>query len=196
MLAGLLGLFLAAQATAPVPAPMPEESSPDLSRLLQIRRVYVDRLGGGETAAQIRDMIIHGLHSARLFVVTENPDRADAILRGSAEDLVFTDQFTSSEGINARASIGAGSTSKQDDSLLRRSAGVTVGERESTHISERKHEASASVRLVAADGDVIWSTTQESMGGKFRGASADVAEKITRQLVSDHQKAKKISTAR
>jgi len=41
------------------------------------------------------------------------------------------------------------------------------------------------VRLVNKDGDVIWSTTQESNGAKFRGASADVADKITRQLTAD-----------
>jgi len=37
---------------------------------------------------------------------------------------------------------------------------------------------------VNKDGDVIWSTTQESLGGRFRGASADVADKITRQLLA------------
>ena len=44
-----------------------------------------------------------------------------------------------------------------------------VGQNESTRIAERKHEAVASVRLVNKDGDVIWSTTQESLGAKFRG---------------------------
>jgi hypothetical protein len=38
------------------------------------------------------------------------------------------------------------------------------------------------VRLVDKNGDVIWSTTQESSGGKFRSAMADVADKIVRQL--------------
>jgi hypothetical protein len=47
------------------------------------------------------------------------------------------------------------------------------------------------VRLVSKDGDVIWSTTQESLGGRFRGASADVAERVTRQLLSDYERAKK-----
>jgi hypothetical protein len=68
--------------------------------------------------------------------------------------------------------------------------GVTVGEHESTHIAERKHEAVASVRLVNKDGDVIWSTTQESLGAKFRGASADVAYKVTKQLLADIEKVK------
>jgi hypothetical protein len=39
---------------------------------------------------------------------------------------------------------------------------------------------------------VIWSTTQESMGGKFRGSSADVADRITRKLLEDYDRAKKL----
>ena len=46
----------------------------------------------------------------------------------------------------------------------------------------------ATVRLVNKDGDVIWSTTQESTGAKFRGASADVADRIAKQLGSDYEK--------
>jgi hypothetical protein len=38
---------------------------------------------------------------------------------------------------------------------------------------------------------VMWSTTQESNGAKFRGASADVADKITRQLVMEVERLKK-----
>ena len=66
-----------------------------------------------------------------------------------------------------------------------------VGDHESLSLRERKHEALATVRLVNKEGDVIWSTTQESNGAKFRGASADVADKITRQLVTDYQRLRK-----
>ena len=45
------------------------------------------------------------------------------------------------------------------------------------------------MRLVSSDGDVIWSTTQESRGAKFKGASADVADKIVKQLLHDLDKA-------
>jgi hypothetical protein len=164
-----------------------------LSQLLTVRRVYVDRLAGGETAAQIRDMIISSLQGARLFLLTENPEGADAFLRGSAEDLVFTDTFASSEGLSARGSISAGS-SRSSSTTGRRygSVNASVGEQESTRIAERKHEASAAVRLVNKEGDVIWSTTQESQGAKFRGASADVADKITRQLLTDFDRARKL----
>jgi hypothetical protein len=80
---------------------------------------------------------------------------------------------------------GAGSTIGSRSS---RRMNIGVGENESTNIKERKHEALATVRLVNKDGDVIWSTTQESTGAKFRGASADVADKITKQLVADYER--------
>jgi len=70
------------------------------AQIAGVKRVYVDRLTGGETAAQMRDLIISSLQGSKLFVLTENTDRADAFLRGAAEDLVFTDDFESSEGVN------------------------------------------------------------------------------------------------
>ena len=192
-----LALWLAAAVQAPprqagARDPLPIETE-TLVRLLDVRRVYVDRLGGGETAGQIRDMIISSLQAAKLFILTENQDRADAILRGSAEDLVFTDTYSSSESLNARASAGTGSDPDRTSLDRRsRSGSVSVGDQESTRIAERKHEASAAVRLVNKEGDVLWSTTQESLGAKFRGASADVAEKVTRQLLRDYDSAKKL----
>jgi hypothetical protein len=168
----------------------------DLSnQLVGIKRVYVDRLTGGETAAQMRDLLMSSLNGAKLFIITEREDRADVVMRGAAEDLIFTDQFSSSEGINMRggssSSSGQGSSTHFNgagsgyDSRSGRSFNVGIGDNESESIKERKHEAIATVRLVNKDGDVIWSTTQESTGARFRGASADVAEKIARQLVDD-----------
>ena len=162
--------------------------------LLRVKRVYVDRFSGGETAPQIRDMLINALHASGLFAITEDEERADAILRGSAEDLVFTDVHQSADSLSARLSLSTSdpvdkSTQTGRDS---RSSGATIGENESTRIQERRHEASAAVRLVGKDGDVIWATTQESNGAKFHGASADVAQKISRQLLSDYLKAKQV----
>jgi len=168
----------------------------DLShQLLNIKRVYVDKLTGGETAAQMRDLLISSLQSARLFILTENQERADVIVRGAAEDLIFTDAFASSEGVNVHGAASSGSRSNRTTNTAGTTTGhaasLSVGENESTSIKERKHEALATVRLVNKDGDVIWSTTQESNGAKFRGASADVAEKITRQLVADYERLRK-----
>jgi hypothetical protein len=163
---------------------------PGPAPLVNIRRIYVDRLTGDQSAAQIRDMIINALQAAGPFTLTENIERADATLKGSAEDLVFTDTFQSSDGINARAAIG-GSTSGRSTGSQRGSLSVGVGQNESTKINERKHEAMAAVRLVDKSGDVIWATTQESLGAKFRGSSADVADKIVKQLLADIDKARR-----
>jgi hypothetical protein len=164
----------------------------NLTQLLAVRRVFVDRLNGGDTAAHLRDMIISSLERSKLFALTENAERADAVLRGSAEDLVFTDTFSSNDGINARANAGASNGAAAAKDRKGAYLGAGVGEQESLHLSERKHEATAAVRLVSKEGDVIWSTTQESRGAKFRGASADVAEKITRQLLTDYERARRI----
>ncbi len=164
-----------------------EDDDSESTSLLDIKKLYVDKLSGGETAVQMRDMIISSLLNSKLFALTENEERADTFLRGSSEDLVFTDEHQTSDSINAQLRGSAGGGSK-DASY--RSTGAGVGQNESSRVYERKHEASAAVRLVNKDGDVIWSTTQESMGGKFRGSSADVADKISRKLIDDVRKAR------
>lgn len=159
-----------------------------VASLLDVKRVYVETLKGGPQADALRELLIASLDSTKLFVMTDNPDRADAVLKGAADDHAFTDTFDSEEGLNDRQSGGksSGSSYSSKSSL---SLGVGVGENESHHIKERKHEAYAAVRLCNRDGDVLWSTTQESQGAKFRGASADVAAKVARQLMLDMDRA-------
>lgn len=162
------------------------------AQFAKVRRVYVDILTGGESALKIRDMLIASLHASRIFILTEDADKADAVLRGAASDQVFTETFASSEGINARSQLslpGRGSSTNQRYSD-RSFASLGVGENESRRSEERKHEAMATVRLVARDGDVIWSATEESLGAKFLGSSADVVDKITKKLAADYRRAK------
>ncbi len=180
-----LGIALGAD-SGPSAVAVEEDS---LKQLLQIRRVYVDHLTGGDTAAQMRDILLSSLESSNLFVLTENPERADVTLKGAAEDLVFTEVHTSSDSLNARTNVGAGKSNANSRGAY---AGFGVGESESEHSSERRHEAVAAVRLVNKDGDVIWATTQESLGAKFRGASTDVADKITAKLKEDFARARKL----
>ncbi len=161
----------------------------DVSTLLTIHRVYVDRFAGGETAVQIREMVISSLQGSGLFVLTEIEERADVVMKGSGEDLVFTDQHTSSDSLDVHANSGSGSSTRGYSSS-HSAQGIGVGQNESSHSVERKHEASVSVRLVNKEGDILWSTTKESQGGKFRGASADVADKIVKQLIQDVDKAR------
>src|SRR5215470_3622195 len=119
------------------PAPV-EESG--LRQLLSVRRVFIDRLTGGETAAQMRDILMSSLQGTKLFVITENQDRADVTLKGAAEDLVFNETHGSSEGVNARANAGTG---RQSGSTRGSYAGFGFGESDSEHSTERRHEAIA-----------------------------------------------------
>ncbi len=188
----LLVALLAAGALAgqePVTGVSPALERDGLRQLLTIKRVYVDRLTGGETAAQMRDILISALDGAKLFVLTETQERADFIMRGAAEDLVFTEEHSSSDGVNVRADVGTGRAGSRSTG---EHAGIGVGDNESDRSAERRHEAIAAVRLVNQAGDVIWSTTEESQGAKFRGASADVADKITAKLKEDFQRARQL----
>jgi hypothetical protein len=185
--------FLAGQ----VPPPTPEEET--AHQLAKVRRIYVDILTGGDAALKLRELLMTSLQNSKLFIVTENQEKADATLKGAGDDKAFTDVFSSSEGINAHSQIsgssdvsnstydaGVGGGSKTGSS---RGVGMSIGENESRKSEERKHEAMATVRLVSKDGDVIWSATAESLGGKFLGASADVADKIAKRLAADFQSA-------
>ncbi len=157
--------------------------------LTDVKRIYVAALVGTE-AETLRELIIASLDSTRLFTLTDNADRADAILKGAADDHVFTDTHDMEEGISTRQNGGksaSGTTTKAGGAY----AGVSISNNEAHHSKERKHEAYASVRLCSTNGDVLWSTTQESQGAKFKGASADVAAKVARQLTLDMEKARR-----
>jgi len=176
-------------AAALEPAPL----IPDLAR---VRRIYVEPLGRTEAAEQMRDMIIAAIQNSKLFLITEDEEMADANLRGSANDKVYTQDHISSDSVGLHANAGSGESSRNSmngSSASHQTGGIGVTDSESSHIQERRHEASASIRLVDEDGDVIWSTTQESGGGKFRSAMADVADKIARQLSEDTRRVRQPS---
>ncbi len=164
---------------------------PSFPSLLKIRRIYVAPLTGKGGADTLRDLIISSLDATKAFILTDDPERADAILKGSAEDHAFEDTFDTVDSVNGRNGGGQGGSSYGKGSGLNLNLGA--GETESHHIKERKHEAFATVRLCTKDGDVIWSTTQESPGAKFRGAGPDVAAKVAKQLMLDMDRARRSS---
>src|SRR5690348_15316745 len=122
------------------------------AQLAQVRRVYVDILTGGDSALQIRDLLMTSLQKSKLFVITEDEEKADAVLKGAAGDETFTDLFQSSDNINAHSQIGGGVNGSSRSSGSRY-AGLSIGENETRRTEERKHEAIATVRLVSKDGD-------------------------------------------
>ncbi len=189
-------LFITPVVKPPAAEPAADERPPEqqaAEQLAKVRRIYIAILTGGDTALQIRDLLMTSLHNSKLFIITEDEEKADAVLKGCGDDNVFTDSFQSSEGINAHTQFGASNSEGQryySSNSSSRSGGLTIGENESRRTEERKHEAMATVRLVNKDGDVIWSATAESLGAKFMGASADVADKIAKRLVSDYKAAR------
>ena len=174
----------------------PEQHS--AAELAKVRRIYVDLLSGGPSAINIRDMLMSRIQASKLFIITEDEEKADAVLKGSGKDEVFTDSHASSDSINAHSQMSLPGSTNRGTTLTqqqprysdRTSINLSVGENENSKSEERKHEAVAAVRLVNKDGDVIWSATEESMGAKFMGASADVADKITKKLAADYRRAK------
>src|SRR5580658_6108662 len=176
---------------APYLEQTPEEEA--AQQLSKVRRIYIAVLTGGDAALQIRDLLMTSLHNSKQFIITEEEDKADAVLKGAGDDDVFTDTFQASDGLNARSLIGSGSSEglrNYANSSSNHSGALSLGQNESSRTEERKHESIATVRLVAKDGDVIWSATAESLGAKFMGASADVADKIAKRLVTDYKAAK------
>ncbi len=181
----------------PIERPKADDATPEeeaAQQLAKVRRLYISVLTGGDAALQIRDLLMTSLQRSKQFIITEDEDKADAVLKGSGDDDVFTDTHQSSEGINAHSQFGAGeseATRYSSSNASNHSGGITIGENDSRRSEERKHEAIVTVRLVGKDDDVIWSATAESLGGKFLGASADVADKIAKKLVTDFKAAKK-----
>ena len=155
--------------------------APAVANLRQVKRLCVEDFDGGENARQLRALLIAELHRLGAFVITENPKTADAFLRGFGEDLVFTERHSRDENVVGRSSgnISTGGYTRNRASVARGEGGsASVRDRSET----RRHEASLSVRIVNADGDVLWGETAESRGGKFRSASAEVADRITAAL--------------
>ncbi len=166
--------------------------------LLQVRRIYVDLLSGGEVGEQMRDMLIAAIQNTGLFAVTDNPERADAVLKGSTDEQVFTDEHHTTDSLGFHVSDGNGSSSRAilgaaTSNQSNRSAGLT--QNETSIIKERRQDARASVRMINSDGDIIWAAMMESGGGKFRGAMVDVAEKIARKLTEDTKRLRETAAA-
>jgi curli biogenesis system outer membrane secretion channel CsgG len=196
----LLLLGLAAQSTTPpttqgLKSAEPKTDPEIAAKLLKVRRIYVDSFGEDSVSKQLQAMLASALGESKRFIVTENKDKADAILRGSglektSQELHAIGQATSVAGAaGSHHSEVSGSVVNGTGSISGSSSGGFVARHMATADSQASTEtindARVAVRLVAADGDVVWATTKESKGAKYKGASADVADQIVKQLLRD-----------
>lgn len=192
----ILALLLQAAGPAPQASPAsptpPEQkaavsatSAEDLTpeqRLLKVKRIFVESFGDDPISKQIHAMVITGLTETKRFIVTENKDRADAILKGTGLEKTSQEVHAYSES-TAAGGFGA-SVVGNTAAAVGHAAGISDA---ATH-TETINDARIAVRLVDRDGDVIWTTAQESKGAKYKGATADVAEKVVKQLMRDLDK--------
>ena len=149
---------------------------------------------GGKEAAALRDLIIAGLDSTKLFILTENPDRADAVLKGAADDQTFTDSFDSGESVNARETLGKYGSGSSAATRTGGGYGARGHGRkrrppyQGTQARSLCRRCACATRMAMFFGPLrrrVW-------GAKFRGASADVAAKIAHQLTIDYDRARAI----
>jgi curli biogenesis system outer membrane secretion channel CsgG len=176
---------------APVSTNADEEIA---TKLAKVRRVYVESFGDDLASRQAQAMVIDALTNSHRFIVTEKRETADAILKGVGLEKTSQELHATSESTAVGGAAGGhqASVSGNADSISGSSSGGFVarsaGIAESQASTETINDARMAVRLVSSDGDVLWSTTQESKGAKYKGATADVAEKIAKQLLWDLDK--------
>jgi len=166
-----------------------EEVTP--GALLKVRRIFVESFGDDIISKEMQSMIITSLVNSKRFKVTENRDHADAILKGVALEKTSQELHAYGEGTSVGGASGGSHAeiSGSGGNVSGSSGGGFVarhlGTSDSSVNTETIDSARIAIRLVNTDGDVIWTTTQESKGAKYKGASADVADKCIKQLLHD-----------
>jgi curli biogenesis system outer membrane secretion channel CsgG len=161
--------------------------------LLHTKRIYVDSFGDDAVSKEIQAMVVSQLTESSRFIVTENKETADASLKGAGLEKTSQEFHSYNSATAAGSHSGAvnGSWSGGTGSVTGYSSGAAAAIQDSNASTETINEARVAVRLVNRDGDVIWATTQESKGAKYKGASADVAEMVVKQLLHDVEKAER-----
>ena len=179
LIAGLLAQSESTSAQSKPPASQVEPkavSETETISLPMVKRIFVDTFGDDAFSKEMQSMIVSALVATNKFIVTENRDRADAILRGVATEKTSQELHAYSEGTAVDGRNGAAAI------------------RDSSANTETVQEARIAVRLVDPNGDIIWTSTQESKGAKYKGSGADAAEKCVKQLVRDVDKLRAAKT--
>ena len=170
----------------------------DSTELLKVRRIYVDSFGDDVISKEMQSMIVSALVATKRFKVTENREQADAVLKGVALEKSSQEVHAYGEGTAVGGASGSSSgsvngtfvngTGSVSDSSHGGFSASHMATSDSSLNTETVNEARVAVRLVNPDGDVIWTSTQESKGAKYKGSSADVADRCVKQLLRDVEK--------
>jgi hypothetical protein len=137
------------------------------AKLVKVHRIYIESFGDDTASKQLQALLIDSLTASKRFIITENKERADAVIKGVGTERTSQEFHSTREGTAVATGRGG--------------AGIS----DSSASTETIATAHLTVRMVSPDGDVIWSTEKESTGGKYKGASADVADEVVKQLLHD-----------
>ena len=190
-----------------LPAPTPQNTQANATsqldaeltdKLLKAKRIYLDSFGEDPINKALQAMVLDAIRASKRFIVTENKEKADLILRGAALEKTTQEAHALGSATSVATAAGghsasiSGTSTPVGGSISGSSSGGFVarqmGIEDSQASVETINDARVAVRLVSSDGDVVWSTTQESKGGKYKGAMADAADKIVKQLLRDLEK--------
>jgi curli biogenesis system outer membrane secretion channel CsgG len=152
--------------TPSTPAQSKQDEETNSTELLKVKRIFVDSFGDDPISREMQSLVVSALAQAKRFKVTENREKADAILKGVALETTSQELHSSGESTAVRGAATSDSSSH----------------------TETINNARLAIRLVNSDGDVIWTSTQESKGAKYKGSSADAADKCVKQLLHDVEK--------
>lgn len=194
----ILGLLIQAPASSGEPKPASQQvttkDSDADAALMNVKRIYVDSFGDDITSKELQSMIVSALVATKRFKVTENRERADAIFKGVALEKTSQEVHAYGEGTSVGGASGGAHSeiNGTGGAISGSSSGGFIarhmGTQDSSLNTETIHEARIAVRLVSPDGDVIWTSTQESKGAKYKSSSADVADRCIKQLLHDVDK--------
>jgi curli biogenesis system outer membrane secretion channel CsgG len=182
-----------------------KDTDTDPNALLKVKRIYVESFGDDVISRELQSMIVSSLVATKRFTVTENRERADAVLKGAALEKTSQEVHAYGESTAVGGASGGshgninGSVANGTGTISGSSSGGFASHHAATSDSslntETINEARIAIRLVNPDGDVIWTSTQESKGAKYKGSSADVADKCVKQLLRDVEKLESAGTA-
>lgn len=164
------------------------EAVPDFKELLLVKRVCVDKIAADDNAdAVVREMLFAGLYAMKRFVVTENCDKAEAVVKGAVLERSENRVRGESEGTDFGKAVGFASATSTGGSAGMGAIGGGSGT--ALFSAETKSSASLTLRIVDKEGTIIWAHTQDSPGGKTKGAISDAVDRALRQLTRDFERA-------
>lgn len=146
-------------------------------------------VGDASQAAAAREVATSALFSTKRFKVTEKCDKADVVLKGAV--LERSERRVRGEGESTNFGVAAGGASASRNSASGGFGAAVGGSGETLYSSENRSQATVTLRLVDAEGDIVWAHTQDSPEGKTKSALVDAVERAVRQLMKEVERAEK-----